>query len=241
MMCQVHPKLWEILDQMPGCWACKDENSVFTYVNEAFGKLIGVKKHLDIIGRTAFDLPCGAAACAPLYQAQDQEIIASSKPLRVLDIHPYAGGEWHAFDVTKTPLHDKEKNIVGTILHGRDITSANSLELGTLLGRMQVGGTTSELVGQGSYLINQDRGPVELTTREAEVLFFFLRGKSAKTISSILDLSNRTVEQYLAYLKVKFSAANRYELLDHAFDLGYLNYIPQSLFSQQLSVVLRDA
>ena len=240
MAYQLDPTLLEMFDQIPGCWGCKDENSRFMYANGAYGKLMGLKNPLDIIGLTAFDVPCDAAVCAPLFEAQEQEIIASSKPLKILNIHPFSGGEWHAYDVVKMPLYDEEKNIIGTIFHGRDITSASSLELGSLLGRMHVSGKTSELLGQGSYLINQDRGTIQLTSRESEALFFLLRGKTVKAISSILNLSNRTVEQYLASLKEKFSAASKSELLDRAIELGYLNYIPQSLFSQQLSVVLRD-
>lgn len=238
---QLDPKQCEIFDQMPDCWGCKDENSVFIYGNEAYGKLVGLKNPLDIIGRTAFDLPCEAAACAPLFQAQDQEVIASAKPLKILDVHPFSGGEWRVHIFTKMPLLDEEKNIAGTIFYGRDITSTSNLELGSLLGRMYVSGKTSELVNQGSYLLsNPGREMIQLTRRESEVLFFLLRSKTVKTISSILDLSSRTVEHYLASLKVKFSAANKYELVDRAIELGYHNYIPQSLFSQQLSIALRD-
>ena len=174
---QVDPKLREFFDKMPGCWGCKDENLRFMYVNEAFGKLVGFQHHLDSIGRTDFDMPCGAAESAPVFELQDREVIASSKPLTLLNIHPYAGGEWRAFVVTKTPLHDEEKNTIGTIFHGVDITSASTLELGSLLKRTHVSSKTSELLGQGSYLINQSRGPVHLTAREAEVLFLFLRKK----------------------------------------------------------------
>jgi len=237
---QVDPKLRGIFDKMPGCWGCKDENSRFMYANERYGKLIGVNNHLDIIGRTDFDMPCDTVACASLFQAQDQEVMASSKQLKILDIHPFSGGEWGAYVFTKTPLLDEENNIIGTIFHGQDITSVSSLELGSLLGRMHVGGKTSELVNQGSYLINQDRGIIKLTSRESELLFFLLRGKTVKAISSIFDLSDRTLEHYLTSLKAKFTAGNKSELLDRAIELGYLNYIPQSLFSQQLSVVLRD-
>ena len=238
---QLNPKRCQIFDQMPDCWGCKDKNSVFMYGNEAYGKLVGIENPLDIIGRTAFDLPCEAAVCAPLFEAQDREVIASAKPLRILDVHPFSGGEWRIHIFTKMPLRDDENNIVGTIFQGRDITSVSNLELGSLLGRMYVSGKTPELVKQGSYLLsNPGRENIQLTRRESEVLFFLLRSKTVKTISSILNLSSRTVEHYLASLKMKFSTANKYELVDRAIELGHHNYIPQSLFSQQLSIALRD-
>jgi len=237
---QLDPKLRVLFDQIPGCWGCKDENSVFIYCNETYAELVGVKSAFDLIGRTAFDLPCDAAECAPLFQAQDKEVMASAKPLKILDIHPFAGGEWRAFDVTKMPLFDEERNIIGTIFYGRDITSSRSLELATLLARMHVGGKPIDLVKQGSYLIdNSVRGKAQLNRREAEVLFLLLRSKTVKAIASILNLADRTIHQHVATLKSKFSVSNRLELVERAIELGHLNYIPPTLFSKQLSLVLR--
>ncbi len=41
---QIDPKLQSLFDQMPGCWGCKDKNSVFMYANKEYAKIIGVKE-----------------------------------------------------------------------------------------------------------------------------------------------------------------------------------------------------
>lgn len=231
----VDPSLRMLFDQMPGLWGCKDENSVFMYANPAYAKAVGVKHHLDMIGSTDFDTPCDTAACAGLFQAQDKEVMVSTRPLKVLDVHPFAGGTWCAYLFTKTPLIEQGK-IIGTIFHGLDITSAYTLELGSLLGRIRVGAGQE---GQLSYVVGDQPGPVDLSPREAEVLFFLIRGKRVKDIAALLDLSPRTVEQHVATLRQKFSASSQCELIDQAIHRGYLASIPERLFKQQMSVVVR--
>ncbi|HEY4143538.1 helix-turn-helix transcriptional regulator [Pinirhizobacter sp.] len=231
----VDPSLRMLFDQMPGLWGCKDENSVFMYANPAYAKAVGVKQHQDMIGSTDFDTPCDTAACAGLFQAQDKEVMVSTKPLKILDIHPFAGGEWCAYLFTKTPLI-QQGEIIGTIFHGMDITSARTLELGSLLGRIRAGAGRE---GQVSYLVGDQAGSVDLSPREAEVLFFLIRGKRVKDIAVLLDLSPRTIEQHVATLRHKFSATSQYELIDQAINSGYLDYIPERLFKQQMSVIVR--
>ena len=210
------------------------------YANAEYGKIIGVNHHLDCIGRTDFDMPCGTTQCADLFRAQDQDVIVTQKPLRVLDIHPFAGGVWKAYVFTKTPWYDKNKKAVGTIFHGMDITSATTLELGSLLGKISIDAQKSDLIAKNNYLISDQRAEIKLTPRESEVIFFIIRGKSAKQIAKIFGISHRTVEEQCEHLKKKFNASNKFELIDNAISLGYLNYIPDSLFHNQLSLILRE-
>jgi len=83
-----------VFDQMPGAWGCKDENSVFVYANEEYGRIIGLDDHRDVIGRTDFDMPCETNNFADMFQKQDKCVIQGLKKMRILDIHPFSGGEW---------------------------------------------------------------------------------------------------------------------------------------------------
>jgi DNA-binding CsgD family transcriptional regulator len=60
---------------------------------------------------------------------------------------------------------------------------------------------------------------VYLTKREWECLFFLCKGKSIKQISHKLNLSARTVESYLQSCKIKFSAHNKFELIEKAMKI----------------------
>lgn len=221
---------------------CKDSNSIFVYANKEYARIVGIDtdKHLDIIGRTDFDMPCDTINCAELFRKQDTAVITSAKRMRILDIHPFAGKEWKAYIFTKTPLYDDKKNIIGTIFHGSNVTNSTILEIGSLLSKMTNDIQNDLLDGQNSFLLSHKFNEVKISDREAECLFFLLRGKTTKLIARCLVLSPRTVEEHIANLKIKFRAKNKYELIDFALQAGFLNTIPESLFTSQLSVILRE-
>jgi DNA-binding CsgD family transcriptional regulator len=63
-----------------------------------------------------------------------------------------------------------------------------------------------------------------LSKRELETLALTLRGRSAAEISSILNISSKTVESYLENAKHKFRCANRAELFDKCYDIGVIDF-----------------
>lgn len=217
-------------DSLPGVAGCKSRDSVFLYSNAEHGKCVGLDNHLDIVGRTVLDLPC-IAACAEMYQEQDQEVMRSGRTLQMLDIHPGADQKWHAFIVTKKPWVDDDKNVIGTIFSGCEITSVYSMALCSTLEKWS--GRS-----QNSYTLTDDTLEIKLSSRESEVLFLIIRGKTAKLAAATLGISYRTVQQYIDVLKGKFSVNSKIELVDAAISRGYLSRIPLSLFSKPLSVIL---
>lgn len=224
----------------PGYWGCKDAASIFIYANEEYGNIIGLKHHLDVIDRSDFDMPCDTVVCAQAFRDQDKEVMASGQTLRILDIHPFAGGEWKAYLTTKRPLHGETEGVIGTIFHGEDITSPCTIELGSLLGRIYTGDQLYDSTNEGSYWLGErSKMPIHLTTRESEILFFLIRGYSIKSIAEIFHVSMRTVEDHVGSLRHKFVCTNKASLIEHAIYLGYLHYIPKMLFNRQLSLILR--
>lgn len=239
MVREVDIRWQQFFDTALGCWGCKDENSVFMYANEAYGKLVGVLHPLDVIGRTDFDMPCKTVECAADFQAQDGEVIATNRALKIFDWHPYADGLWQAHIFTKTPMCDSDGTVIGTIFHGEDIsTLPDFLSLGPLLDCIGKASKHGMPVGQTSYLVGTASGDLPLSPRTREVLFFLLRGWSAKMMARVLNISHRTIEIYVDTLKNDFGVQSRAALIDAALGLGYFNRIPESLFNRQLSVVL---
>ncbi len=229
-----------IFDQMPGCWGCKDLNSVFMYANKEYARIIGFspEDHLDIVGRTDFDMPCSTVNCADSFRSQDKTVMNRATKLQILDIHPFANGEWRAYIFTKTPMYNRNNEIVGTIFHGQDLTYSNIIALRDII---SISDAPTSLTGvQGSILLTHKFCPIELTPREAQCLFFFLRGKSVKLIARYLHISPRTIENYMENLKYKFGASNKFDLFDKAIQAGFMNVIPEGLFSSQLSIVLQE-
>jgi DNA-binding CsgD family transcriptional regulator len=257
MALKISNELRAFFDKMPGMWGCKNTQSSYQYANAEFARIHGVAHHLDLIGSTAFDLPTDVAAFAEVFHQQEREVMDKNQTLRIFNHQPLAEGSriciftkmpWLEASADLAPdivRHEEEKkiggsppacskehpNVIGTIFHGIDITDAYSTKLGAQLAKWS--GSS-----QNSYLLEDSPGDLKLTIRESEILFLIIRGKTAKLAAASLGISYRTVQQYIDVLKAKFNVASKVELIDAAMSRGYLNHIPLSLFSKQLSVVL---
>lgn len=233
---KVDQSLLQIFNQLPGCWGCKDINSVFVYANAEYGQIIGVDHHQDCIGRTDFDMPSPTVECAESFREQDQQVILSGKRLRILDIHPYSDGSWRAHLFTKTPWKNTEDEIVGTIFSGVELKDTAILEVGHWICRAAGISPKQQL----SFDLEPNNTPVNLNTRESEVLFLLLYGKKPQYIGKVLGVSVKTVESYVARLREKFNANSKNELIDLALDLGFGSHIPESMLKHQLSIILKE-
>lgn len=232
----IDPQLLHMFNQLPGCWGCKDKNGVFVYANREFSKIIGLENHADCIGRTDADMPCPTVVYGESFQEQDNLVMTTGKRIRVLDIHPYADGKWHAFLFTKMPWKNEQNEIIGTILYGLELKDTAVLEVGHWICQ------AADLDNKKQASLNLDlhRQPVKLNTRESEVLFLLLYGKKPQYIAKILELSVKTIENYVLRLREKFNANSKKELLDIALNLGLGSQIPESLFKRQLSIILKE-
>ncbi|VVE20766.1 DNA-binding response regulator [Pandoraea aquatica] len=240
MSIEISHELRTLFDGAPGCWGCKDENSSFVYANETYGRLLGFSSHLDVIGRSDFDMPGKTVECAPDFQTQDKDVMCHRSARRIFDWHPYGDGNWQAHIFTKTPWVDGGDRIVGTIFHGEDLSPFPDCQLlGTLLSQLRNGGRHGSAHQQASYLISaSDTVNPALSPRMHEVLFFTVRGWSAKQIARVLALSPRTVESHIDTLRKAFQTDNRTQLIEAAMAAGYFTSIPASLFNRQLSIML---
>ncbi len=234
------PRTKAIFDQMPGCWGCKDKDSVFMYANKELARILGFSsdRYLDVVGRTDFDMPCRTVNCADSFRLQDKVVMERGIKLQILDIHPFADGEWKAYIFTKTPIYNRKKEVMGTILYGQSLTDSDIVALRDVSLMTGMPNSLQEL--QTSILLKRKLCSVELSNRESQCLFFFLRGKSAKLIANYLNISQRTVETYIEHLKSKFDASNKFELFDKAVQAGFMSAIPEGLFSEQVSIVLTE-
>ncbi|MFN7096693.1 MAG: helix-turn-helix transcriptional regulator [Gammaproteobacteria bacterium] len=89
----------------------------------------------------------------------------------------------------------------------------------------------NETVSFKSHIHNPDH---PLTNRESECLFYILRGRSAKSIAQVLNISAKTVEFHMENLKNKFDCVNKSQLIEKAMELGFAELLPMSLVKTNL-------
>jgi DNA-binding CsgD family transcriptional regulator len=218
--------------------AVKDKNSIFLNANRHYADLVGFAHVEDFIGRTDFDLPCGSVRCAPLFQAQDREVMRTQTPMRILDVHPMRSDEWKAYCISKHFFLDTNGCVEGTFFKGEDVTSHAALHVSMLLDTASPHIKDNTLLGQFSYVLGSMPHKPLLTQRQEQVLFFLMRRHTLKKIALCLRISLRTVYNEIEKLRLNFGASNTSELIDKAITSGCISFIPTGLSWCQMSVVL---
>jgi len=238
----LEPSMLALMQASRDKWGIKAIDATYIYGNPCAARLCGYESQQDMLGASDAELPCAAVKSSPQFLQQDHEVIQLRQSLCILDIQPYANGEWHVFLANKMPLLDAQQQVSGVVSHGVDITSRHSLALGYLLGGLTRNDRKAirPRLGAKSYFIDQRRGQVDLTRQETETLFLLLHRRSHKQIARVLNLSRRSLADQLANLKRKFAVVRQADLLDCAIQAGYLNQIPPSLFNRQLSLILTE-
>ena len=110
-----------LIDIMPDYIYVKDTQGQFLLANTALAKYIGAETSDDLISKTDHDFY--PKELADEYYADEQQIIASEKPLinkEETSVDSENKARWSL--TTKVPLRDSNKNIVGLVGISRDIT-----------------------------------------------------------------------------------------------------------------------
>jgi DNA-binding CsgD family transcriptional regulator len=208
----------------------KDINSVYTAINKDCAELFGIKKGRHFSGFTDHDIPCKISEFSEQFQQQDKQVIASGQPLKIIEIHLCSKNQWQVMLNTKNPLRDENNDIVGTFACCINITKQLG-QLQHLFSSMQmIQSAKKSTLNRGSYILHQENIEPFLTKRQMDCLFYLMRGKTAKETASLLNLSKRTVEYYIAQMKNTFLCHTKSELIDLAISQGFMNIIPDCLY-----------
>ncbi len=118
--------LENVIACLPGSIYWKDRQGVYLGCNEVVVRMAGVISAADIIGKTDFDL-CWSNTAEQV--TKDEQEIMNSGIAKDLEITgTLSDGTLATFITTKTPLRDKEGNIVGIIANSLDITQRKQME-----------------------------------------------------------------------------------------------------------------
>ncbi|OGI02816.1 MAG: hypothetical protein A2Y25_03225 [Candidatus Melainabacteria bacterium GWF2_37_15] len=118
-----------IIDNIPFMAWLKDKESKYIKVNEYYSKACNLPAD-DFSGKTDMDIwPKGLAEA---YMKDDIEVIQSGKQ-KIIEEYVIVSGTKRLVETYKTPIYDKEGNIIGTAGIARDITERKEFEQGLLL------------------------------------------------------------------------------------------------------------
>lgn len=214
---------------------CKDLEGNYVANNLQFAGFVGFKNPKEVIGISDFYIRSPASELADLFQTCDKEVADTRVTKKFFELLKDGNGQMKILLVTKVPILNENQEVIATFGHGQDITRSYA-KLGSLLLNPKPCKKDWPL-RPNSFSIKNTCNP-NLTRRQAECLFFFLRHKTTKDIANILKISIRTVHDHLEQLKDKFFCQTKNELMEKTLALGFFNFIPESIFNDQLSIAL---
>ena len=198
--------------KISGIVAEKDENSVITECNEVFLEYAGISSKDKILGCcTDYDLPW--AEYADFYRAHELDAIAGNNYSAIIPFKDHKEN-YFLFLHTKIQKLDKNGNTSGILCHAVEIMNPDVYRLIDMLSK-------NTHVEKNIFCLGKKTEKVSLSKRQEEVLFYLVRGKSAKLTAKIMGISFRTVEHYIDILKNKLNCQTKAELIEYALNNGF--------------------
>lgn len=221
----------DMIARIQGIYVEKDKCLRFLHCNEGFLHITGLSAEDQALGLTDKDVIW--QPYNHIYEKHDLDALEGKIYSNIIPVIDWRGKNL-VFINTKIQNINSEGKVVGVISHAIEVINQNLLEVTQLLIKSDISGQTHY------YSIGKENNKFLLTNRESECLFYLIRGKSAKSIAKILNISFRTVEVYLENLKIKFNCKTKSDLIEQAIQNGYVNIVPKSVISKQLAETLKS-
>jgi DNA-binding CsgD family transcriptional regulator len=205
-----------MIDQILGGIGWKDTQLRHLGCNVNLARALKLKRPEDIVGLKDSDFPIHTEQDY-LFHFQNDQLALLGKTVKIVHLYQES-----AYFVTKKPLIDATKKIIGVIYHCQELEHPDFF--------FQLNQTDKKsfpATGAIShYKVQSEHNPFHFSKREKECIFYLLRGKTTKQTSEILNLSKRTVDYYIENIKNKTGCRSKSELLVTAIKSGYMDIIP---------------
>lgn len=235
--------LEQLSQQFPGVlmWK-KNHDSVYMDSNTICASLFGLKNPEQMHGLRDEHLPCKLSESAEIFQQEDANVMLRQKSHRFLEIVQCVDDQWKAFIVTKNPLYNAENQLVGTFAFSIDATESLLHFCGSVLTSETTQQATSrQPLKQQSYILDNDYHDLKLSPKQAECLFYLIRGKTAKEIAIMMGhISPRTVEAHIERIKQKLDCHSKKEVIEKAIHQGFLRILPSFILNKNYFICLND-
>jgi DNA-binding CsgD family transcriptional regulator len=191
----------------------KNTNGAFLYLNKMAIEATGFTSMKNALGKSVYDI-------SPLENAhiisENDKTVMQSNRIRLLEEHAIRNdGVDCRYLSVKAPWyddHNKIKGVFGCSIMLDDAAFIDSLALIVEMGLLSP--------TKNNHAINSvtNNLKVNFTNRENDVLRLLIRGKTAREIAAVLELSKRTVEHHLENMRGKLQVNSKSELIEKVID-----------------------
>lgn len=215
-----------------GIYVEKDCNSVIIKCNKACLEYTSASSADQILGRTDYELPW--EKYADTYRNYELDVLLNGHIYSIISPATVQEGKTLLFLQTKIRKLDEKGLACGIVGNSLEIIDPTAY---LLIHSLQ---QNFSLPSQ-PFVIGKKSNEIALPKRQEEVLFYLIRGKSAKSIAQAMGISFRTVEYYITILKDKFKCNSKNELIEIAINKGFSQRIPSHNSFTELLEKLKTA
>lgn len=191
----------------------KAKNGKYTNINRAFLHEFRLTSSNEVIGQNDIELWNGQA---PSFHINDQKVMLSKKPNIYIEDMIFNHTK-QLYLSCKSPLYSRMGKIIG-------VFGVSFIFNDKLFNNFPMHAMESLKLFQESS--NNRLSPalhnIKLSNRHKECLHFLARGMTIKEIAKVINLTPKTVENYLGALKIKLNCFTRAELVEKAFEFGLI-------------------
>lgn len=192
-----------------------DTDSCMRTLNEQTAKTCGYTSSLNAIGKSIRDV--SKKETAQRIIKNDREIISN----RVNKITTETYTRLDDIDLTaisiKFPWYQND-DVIGIMGCSILVDQQNIASLSDALRKLMQTGLLMPSQASSTSIPGLIIDDVFFDERDQQILYLTVRGKTAKNIARIIDISHRTVEHRIEKIKLKLSVATRSELIDKVID-----------------------
>ena len=192
----------------------KNKKGIYLGVNDAELKMLGLNSCNDMIGQTDRDMLWRAQA--PMLMGNDQEVMSTEHTQTYIESVQRSNGTIVHCLSHKTPLRSRTGKIMGIL--GFSFSLGHDKQIATACAEMM--NIVPDPGVRNHFQECELRSRIAslgLTQRQADCLYYLIKGMTMKQIARALHLSPRTVEHYLDAIKIKLNCDYRSELIEKVF------------------------
>ncbi len=218
-----------LLNRMSDYVSVLDNECNFIQVNHKQMNIMGYQSTGEILGKSYYQFKGISTSVAETFIDEDKLLLKKNKPLRYLSYHEYSDGKWHLLLGDKSCILDNENQVVGIFSQAKDITHDRLIDFSRFMFDQHEKYEKKPKNSGFDYIISQDDDIGGLSKKEMVVLFYFLRGKSAREIANIICRSEKTINFHLETIKDKFNVNSKSALIEKSIYNGFMNIIPKEI------------
>lgn len=190
-------------------------NSNVIYMNELNANAWGYESTKKVIGKSITNVYDPRPAAFSLNHDKrviklNQLIIEEENCLRADEVSFQA-------ITAKMPLYNDNNRIAGVVAMAMTLGLNDSVPIQNSIEAFA--NIISATKKSKTHYFKPSQKHMYLTTKEREILFHTMKGKTARIIAETLHLSRRTIETHLENLKIKMNVSSKHELIEKSFQL----------------------